>query len=367
MRSGAYLVAVALPLFGVALFAAPQPAAACGKGTCQRGYFAPQDGVTIPANSPALVIARTFPPESSPLATITTDAGATVVLFMATADTYPRVLRLQTPLEAGKTYAVTHYQSCLPDASAGNAQLTFLAGPDAPLPTSSGIIAVAQAGVDPAYEVGGSSACTMKLRAAVVRFAFTSTDELTPYLGITRFRFAIDGATGSSDTDFGVDPNAVVKGPYFDRSVIELFGSCPGSEARGLALGTHTWSWQAEIAGVETLPAPTTGTFELTCTPADGGNLGGAGGAGGSTAAASGASGSSSGPAGAGDAGSNGGAASALPSGQKIEPVEQPDSGSCSCRTSAPKGPRYGFVAWLVGLGVVGAHRASRRRAPGVA
>ncbi len=344
-------------LSGAALLAVPEPAEACGKGVCPRGYFAPREATTVPANVPALVHVGSPPSdEGTARATITTDGGATELGF--TTDVgggSGLLLRPLTPLESGKTYAVSHYQSCGTGAPVGVASHTFVAGPVAPLPTTLGDITSVEPYVDGAYSVYAGSKCWDPMRAAVARLIFQPSEEIAPWLAVTSFAFTVDGEPYEA-SQWGHGPNDVVPHPYWQRWLLEAHGACeiPTKESQlfaGLPLGTHTYTVEARIAGIEAPVGKIEGSFVLACDGVPEGSGEGTAGSGNGAAGAA---------TGTGSAGS--GAAAGAPSSSGLAPAPGSGSGSDGCSVSGRSSSSgTSALGLLFALGALFA-RGGRRR-----
>lgn len=377
-------VALTASLVGIsalALLAVPEPAEACGKGVCPRGYFAPRDTTTVPLNVPALVHAGSAPPPDGAAAvTLTTSAGAPVAFVSTpTPGSFTVLLRPSAPLVQGETYVISQYQSCGTGASVGFAQQTFLAGPAAPLPTTLGQIVQTQRYVDDAYRELAGTKCWDTQRTAVTRLIFEPSAELVPWLPVTTFTFRVDGSPYGASLH-GHGPNDVMPHPWWDRWLVEAHGACeePTKESqldRGLALGTHSYQLEARIAGVETSVGTIAGTFELGC---DGVAVGPPAGAAGASGAA-GAGNSGPGPAGGappsvggsggggaipvvGGSAALGGGAGAASSGSGAEaapPSGVVDSG-CALRDRASGDASHGLVSALAIVALSGRRKRAR-------
>ncbi|NRD44453.1 hypothetical protein [Corallococcus exiguus] len=257
----------------------PPSAEACGRPLCTvegSRVPLPPDAV-VPANVPALVV---VPPayewvEEQSLR-LRTEAGVDVEARLIKGPGNSGVLAPTAPLVAGTRY---HLEGTVPcgGGCGGHpfvAMADFTAGPEAALPTTTGVLR-AGAGQLGQFKVwDGSASCASGYIGGWVTLEFTPAPELVPFLPWVRWTLEVDGQTwaaaphGAVDASGGVIP---ADGFRTMRDLLTVYTLCgyesPGMppSAEGIEPGEHTATLRPVLEQSGTVLPVLETTFEVNC------------------------------------------------------------------------------------------------------
>lgn len=211
------------------IVAAPRSVEACTPA-CPTWLVAPANGVSLPANAPA--IAFRF---SGPESTIQLQSGGADVPFTKSGD----VLRLGAALSAGSTLVLTTRVNSCGFMNEGAVTTSIPIAPAAPQPTRLGSLTVdSYRRADVA--IPGGEQCFTYEPGAWARLRLSLDPSVGPYRSVMGITTYVDGKRWSS-TWYGSD------------DALEIFASC-GSTPRGVTPGKHRVEIEGEIAGGAVLP-----------------------------------------------------------------------------------------------------------------
>lgn len=238
------------------------PAEACsGDSACLPGRIV----TDVPANAPGLGgLLGTYQQDQPDAGPVVFSADGGLVAYQSLATVRQTVngsieLRPNVALAPGERYVLRSWCALGP-----NDQL-FTVTPPQPLPTTSGSISVAAAGRE-VRELGGArdGRCTVPTDVAFARFKIAPSADVVPFLGVVAWTLDVDGAEWARETFGGMDADGGLGKDWAQlwrqrRVDDEAFPS-----DRGVALGPHTATLKAHLAGGGTLTAAET-KFSLDC------------------------------------------------------------------------------------------------------
>ncbi|WP_148282397.1 hypothetical protein [Corallococcus coralloides] len=257
----------------------PPSAEACGRPLCTvEGSRVPlPPDAAVPANVPALVV---VPPayewvEEQSLR-LRTEEGVDVEARLLKGPGNSGVLAPAAPLVPGTRY---HLEGTVPcDGGGGGrsfvAMADFTAGPEAALPTATGVLQPGAGQLGQLRVWDGSASCASGYIGGWVTLEFTPAPELVPFLPWVHWTLEVDGQTwataphGAVDASGGVIP---ADGFRTMRDLLTVYSLCgresPGMppSATGLAPGVHTATLRPVLEQSGTPLPPVSASFELTC------------------------------------------------------------------------------------------------------
>jgi len=390
---------------------APASAEICGPFPCEPAFVAPVAGASIPANVPAFPLipeevygqsvvdaglefgpldARGNPPPT-PTIELLDPLGQVVpvdILLAAVPGSGSYNIIPRTTLVPG-AYRFRQPISCQGSATSVPVVLTVPSIDDqpftviaaAPLPSAVGSVTVSPSQMT-TYRIGAyaDGVCSEEKTAAVATLVFTSSPELAPFLPVARFEVYVNGVdwwfTNWGNVD--IEPHPASQ-PFYDR----FFTVCPPEEfAPGLPEGAYTGSFTVRLPGQEPLPAvPFSFTLSCVNTVAEPSIVGSDAGSGTAVDQVSPEPGLDGGSANrdasvAADVRAAGDSPTVVPPGPDAAvmathadaaadtpqaPSSKSGGAGCQCSLTRKNGGMTG-VLWLLGLGIVGRTRSSRRR-----
>jgi hypothetical protein len=280
--------------------AARTDADACSPPQCWPGFFAPDNGATVPANLPVLRWSPMFGAFTS-----TTDPGQ-VVLARAAAPSTPlpfTATKLQDgtyhlvpsqPLTPGTAYVLTDQSTCGSGTMTGPSVM-FQVAAAAPLPTSLGTLAQTSTLVGPLQISTASGSCSSQVEARQIRIELQLASDASPWRDALHFETLVDGQPwrASESINSTLPPGASWRG----RGVDLLYLVCKTDDltiSKGLAAGAHEVVMRATLPGSGVVVQSSPLSVTLDCAsdgkPGDGSSGGDSGGcdAGGSGSSSSG-------------------------------------------------------------------------------
>lgn len=239
-------------------------AGACSQPSCIQGRFTPGDGVTVPANLPAIhwrptISFGTAMPDPSLVTLATTTDPTTPLAFTATA--LPGGDYLLVPdqsLVAGTSYIVKDGKTC---GQTPGPSVTFTAGPTAPRLTQLGTLTAVAANVSPLTVPTGSGSCTTNVSADQATVDLALAPEAMPWLHAMLFETVVDGTVWRSQASVDVSPWT---GIGVDRIYHVCATSDPGASL-GLDAGSHDVTLRASLPGSTTVVTSTVAAAVLQC------------------------------------------------------------------------------------------------------
>jgi hypothetical protein len=275
MRNTAMIVAVAAAA-GVTV-ARMRAAEACSG--CFSAHFVPEDGATIPANTPALYwrpgrsAQQANPAEVTLVRADAPDSPLPITRTLAP-NGFDYLLTPNTPLEPGVTYTLRDPNSCTLSGGDAPKVATFTAGPAAPLPSTLGTL---QATALPRVmmTVAQGASCSWQFDTARVAVDLTAAPEAAPWLDMLFFETLVDGAAWIAYEHL-LEPPA--PGASWQGRGADLLIAVCGDSGNGLPQfylpeGAHAVEMRVTLPGTTLALASTTATARLSCAgapPGDG-------------------------------------------------------------------------------------------------
>ncbi|RKG69684.1 hypothetical protein D7V80_08090 [Corallococcus sp. CA054B] len=267
---------------GMALLAmgalVPSSADACVAPNClvDVRFPLPEDGGTVPANVPGLVV---VPPlvENTDVSTLklTRADGTEVPFTLADGGRRTHVVVPKAPLVPGTQYRIEAKGLCQFQETQTQSA-TFTAGPERPLPTTLGTLSVdtPSRGV---FSVFGDSNCGSPQEGDFTTLRFTPSAELVPFMPWMRWEVEVDGQPWSFSNHHGLsstgEDNPDSHKYEYNRQLLALYTVCtaynPPPPNRGLTPGLHQATLRGTLEHADLTLPPLSVDFELRC--ADGG------------------------------------------------------------------------------------------------
>ena len=235
----------------MSLLVEARPAEACSPPRCWAGFFTPAHATTVPANVPALHWrpAGSFDGSAADptKVTLATAAGAPVAITVSPQPNGDFLLVPTEPLVPGTTYKLRDANAC--DGVAGPTS-TFVAGPDAPLPTSLGNLGATAQGIAPLEVATVSGSCSSTIEADQVFVEVSLSAEAEPWIHLLHFETIAD--------DAGWRPQQSIIAPlapgnsWRGRGADLLYSTCASEDdgaSQGLANGTYDVVLRATLPG----------------------------------------------------------------------------------------------------------------------
>lgn len=289
-----YRSVVELALMGVAAFVvtgAPRKAEACSPPLCwPSAALVPANGATVPANLPALYwrpVALHMQGPSDP-ARLFFGADATAIALTPkelASGSYE--LGLSAPLTPGQTYRFIDPSVCngwgAPDAGAtvdggpdqgsgpptpGVLDVSFTAGPTAPLPNSLGTLTTKTLGLAPLTVGTAMGSCDVEIEAARGTVSLQLAEEAKPWASVLHFETLVDGKPwhGTDSINSVNEPGASWRG----RGTDLLYAICGPDKGAfpGVGQGSHQVVLRATLPGTPLSLSTPPAAVTLTC-PSD--------------------------------------------------------------------------------------------------
>ncbi|RKH67455.1 hypothetical protein [Corallococcus aberystwythensis] len=265
--------AVGMFLLGLGALAPPS-AEACAAPNCliDVRFPLPEDGGTVPANVPGLVVR---PPllESTDVSTLKLlQADGTPVPFtLANGGRTTHVLVPKTPLVPGTQYRIEAKGICQ-YRETQTQSAAFTAGPELPLPTTLGTLSV-DASSRGEFPVYGDSNCGSTQEGDSTELRFTPSPELVPFLPWVRWEVEVDGQPWSFSNHHGLTAtgtdNYESHRYEYNRPLLFLYTVCtpynPAPPGLGLTPGRHQATLKGTLERANLTLPPLSVDFELSC------------------------------------------------------------------------------------------------------
>lgn len=259
---------------------ADRAAIACDIDPCPVPQIAPFNGSSVPANARVLVVrAWQFVDILRSELHLKDQSGVEFSLEFSTDGDDLYVFPVQTFVPGGR-YCLSFAFACpvLPNRILSGVSC-FQAGPIAPVPLESGEISIVEIRRDDLGVSSVQGSCTSDIDAMIVRYAIAPSENLRPFLALTRFEILVDRSLAEpfvwSRSFFGeelegFDGARVESRIPGGRHADQVFARCSGwseSEDCGLAPGIHTLEVRAQIAGLNWCQASSRVPVDLRCDP----------------------------------------------------------------------------------------------------
>jgi hypothetical protein len=240
---------------------------------CSKHVIVPEEGSSVPANLPAVVVALKdgYPLQIQSPVTWTDDAGVPVPFTQEILSTQEivgrwRLLKPDSELVPGVGYTVT---VSLPNDCQGHSQTRhFVAGPSKPLPQAFPTFEVKSEVVD-RFLTARSGSCNAWVQAALARLDVDPL-ELSGFEAVAALEAVVDGVRWGLSLPGQADaPLPLFPAPFnFWKSPIELFSVCNTDDTwldTGLEPGMHNVALRVIIPGIEPGLLSPTEDFTLAC------------------------------------------------------------------------------------------------------
>jgi uncharacterized protein (TIGR03382 family) len=252
----------------------PRLADACSPPPCWPGAFVPGDQARVPANVPALY----WRPMSGDGITVTPE---NVSLVSTAAPTVPIAFTAQrlangdyllvpdVPLVEGSSYRLTDHSQCDLGDERGP-EITFSAGPDAPLPSSLGTLSAAPSAVGPMNLATRSGSCFSEATVSQASIELVASTAAAAWMDVLHFETLVDGRPWYYATALGAltPPGTSPSGRARDR-VFEVCDAKDPGIGEGLAAGAHVVTMQATLPGSALVVISNSLQVTLACNPGD--------------------------------------------------------------------------------------------------
>lgn len=211
-------------------------AEACSVGSdCDSArFFLPGPGEMVPANAAAILWQPTGDTPNGPdpslvVLTRLDPPPATAIPLSATSAGRRFLLAPEEPLVAGATYQIVDHNRCESEPERGGTEATFVTGPELPLPTTLGTVALSAPMVADTTVPDLSGWCSVDATAVTTRVAFTPDPAAVPWLPMLARELVVDGSVWRRDE--------------------RLYHVCESSDDanRGLAAGYHQVQMRAQL------------------------------------------------------------------------------------------------------------------------
>ncbi len=234
----------------------------------------------VPANVPALVLYEfgNFggSDDGGARPRLTTEDGGSAVPVLSVEG---HLLRLGSPLEPNSDY-VLHFDALTADSPGRVAtQRRIRTGGSAPLPQAAGTLSVGEVSAGEEEVTRDNGSCSNNVEMAFAKLGFAPSEELKPFLPLTRFELKVDGKTWATTgpwpaPGYGVvSPDGTIEdshGVYYETGdrIDRVFAACEprsgSTSLQGTTPGKHRATLVAYLAGGTWFESNTV-DFELSC------------------------------------------------------------------------------------------------------
>jgi uncharacterized protein (TIGR03382 family) len=275
-------IAVALSAGGLV---APTTADACSAPVCWPGFFTPDTGAQVPANTPGFYWRpmRDFSGAVADPSQVKLTAGtapATALPMTATALSDGGYLLVpQQPLAPQTTYFLVDQNTCNEVTTGPSVSFSVTAA--APEPSYLGELHTRDVMLGALDVATPSGSCSAEVAAYQVPIDLAITFESLPWVDVLLFETIVDGAVWSAASSINVQvaPGASWQG----RATDLLYRTCHSDDPyaqQGLSAGPHQVMMRARLPGSTIVATSDTITVELWCPGEEGGDADGPGGGG---------------------------------------------------------------------------------------
>ncbi|MGA9521310.1 MAG: hypothetical protein WBV82_07590 [Myxococcaceae bacterium] len=244
----------------------------------------PGSGQLLPANAPAVALVpfSGFGAFFEDAGVSLLDEGGNALPHRVEREGTAWIVHPTAPFDESAMYRLRFGSTCEPqyppeDGGVGESYESMITvGPPAPLPTSVGALTLLETREE---FTGGISSCGGPAGQNVIaRLAITPSEELVPWLPVTRFVLRVDGAEWAGLSYGLVSPDGGVgfdSSQFLGHSITRVHAQCPNQDAGfslmvasvdpGVRVGRHVARLEAFIAGSDASIEPATLDFALLC------------------------------------------------------------------------------------------------------
>lgn len=247
-------------------------AEACSPPPCWQAAFVPGNQAHVPANVPGLYWRPMtgFAASAKPEDVVLENMAAPGVPLALTAQPLPNGDYLLVPTVAlvdGASYRLTDRSVCALTGEHGP-QVTFSVEPQAPLPSSLGMLSAAAPAVGPMTLATTSGSCFSEATVAQSSIELVESMAAAAWLDVLHFETRVDGKPWHYVTSIGglTPPGTSPAG----RARDVVFAICDSKDpgvGEGLKAGDHTVTMQATLPGTTQVVASSELKVTLACEP----------------------------------------------------------------------------------------------------